>query len=489
MPETLNGKQVFSLQEVALSIKETLANKFTYSFWIKAELNKLNFYRHSGHCYPELVEKSGGKVIAQMRSNLWRDDYARINQSFLNTLNEPLKDGIKILFLAKIEFHPEYGLALHILDIDPGFTLGDLEKEKREAIKKLQSEGIYNKNRLLTLPMLPQRIAIISVETSKGYADFMEVLDHAKRSWGYAFFQMLFPSLLQGDKAVPSILKQLNRIKKVIRHFDAVAIIRGGGGDIGLSCYNNYELAKTIALFPIPVITGIGHATNETVSEMVAFENAITPTRLAEFIIQKFHNFSVPVKQAEEKLISISKRMISDERTKLRAEVKLFRSITENVLLKNKNALKDHVRALYQQSNFIFKSEKENISVSRSQLLKSATAVCRVEQQQLTQLVRSIKKEGNTRLKNSTLTLAQQIKQIRLNVKTTLARWHTEMTALEKNLENISPAKVLKRGYSITRVNGKAITHGHQALPGNILHTTLYEGEVSSTVNSKQNTP
>ena len=185
---------------------------------------------------------------------MWKDDYIKINNTFQKVLKEPLKDGIKILFLASISFDPTYGLALRIIDIDPGYTLGDLEREKQETIKKLQDEGIFNKNKTLKLPLLPQRIAVISVETSKGYADFLKVID--TNSWGYKFFHLLFPSLLQGEKAVEGIINQLRRIRKVRSHFDVVAIIRGGGGDIGLSCYNSFILAKEIALFPIPVITG-----------------------------------------------------------------------------------------------------------------------------------------------------------------------------------------------------------------------------------------
>ena len=314
MAEDINGRKIFSLYEVTRSIQKTIADRYKDAYWIKAEMNKLNFYRQSGHCYPELVEKHDGKVIAQIRSNLWKDDYLRINSMFQRVLNEPLKEGIKILFLATISFHPEHGMTLRIMDVDPSFTLGDLEREKQETIKKLRSDGIYQKNKDLILPMLPQRIAIISVQTSKGYADFLSVLSSAGSSWQYKFFHLLFPSLLQGDKAIQAIIYQLRQIRKVVRHFDVVAIIRGGGGDIGLSCYNNYELAREIALFPIPVITGIGHATNETVVEMIAYENAITPTKLAEFLIQKFHDFSTPIKNAQERIIDKSRKLLSDRR-------------------------------------------------------------------------------------------------------------------------------------------------------------------------------
>src|SRR5690606_8335154 len=305
--------KIFTLSQVAAKIKKTLAERYSQSYWIKAEMNKLNLYQHSGHCYPDLVEKRNGKVISQIRANLWQSDYQNINKRFLEVLKEPLKDGIKILFLARIHFHSAHGLSLQIIDIDPSFTLGDLEQEKQETIKKLNAEGVFKLNKSRKLALLPQRIAVISVETSKGYEDFLSVLN--QNSWNYAFFCYLFPSILQGDKAVNGIIGQLERIKKVLTHFDAVVIIRGGGGDIGLSSFNQYKLSKAIAEFPLPVLTGIGHTANETVSEMVSYYNAITPTKLAEFLIQKFHNFSVPIKEAEQKVIDLSLRFLHDTKS------------------------------------------------------------------------------------------------------------------------------------------------------------------------------
>src|SRR5690625_4414591 len=143
MAEETEERKIYSLSFVAKSIQKTLAKRYTQAYWIKAEINKLNYYQHSGHCYPELVEKKQGRIRTQLRSTLWKNDFQRINKSFLKLLREPLKDGIKVLIYATIEFHPEYGLSLHILDIDPAFTLGDLEKEKQESIKKLKQKGVF----------------------------------------------------------------------------------------------------------------------------------------------------------------------------------------------------------------------------------------------------------------------------------------------------------------------------------------------------------
>src|SRR5687768_8413521 len=152
MPDNISDKKVFSLLEVTASIQKTISARYKSSFWVKAEMNKLNYYPHSGHCYPDLVEKWEGKIIAQIKSTLWKDDFARINDNFLKLVKTPLKDGIKMLFCAKITFDPVHGLALRIVDIDPAFSLGELEREKQESISMLQKEGIFNRNRSLAFP-------------------------------------------------------------------------------------------------------------------------------------------------------------------------------------------------------------------------------------------------------------------------------------------------------------------------------------------------
>ena len=181
---------------------------------------------------------------------------------------------------------------------------------------------------------------------------------------GLSVFYPVVPALLQGDRAAADIARQLNRIRKVASHFDVVAIIRGGGGDVGLSCYNNYELAKTICEFPLPVLTGIGHSTNETVSEMVSHMNAITPTKLAEYLIQLFHNFSVPVGEAEKLLMEWSRRLLADENLALQRELRLFRSVTETSLLRSRQALKEQTVVLKSESRTVVKDQRQLLTQS-----------------------------------------------------------------------------------------------------------------------------
>lgn len=464
MAEMVNDRKVFSLREVMQSIQRTLSGRYATSFWVKAEMNKLNFYAHSGHCYPELLEKEHEKVIAQVRANIWKDDFIRINARFIEILKEPLKDGIKILFLATISFHEVYGLSLNISDIDPAYTLGDLEQEKQETIARLRKENLFDKNKLLRPALLPQRIAIISVETSKGYADFLKVI--GQNQWDYHFFHLLFPALLQGEKAVASIRLQLQRIRKVTAHFDMVAIIRGGGGDIGLSCYNNYLLAREIALFPLPVITGIGHATNETVCELIAFQNAITPTKIAEYLLQQFHNFSVPVQQAEEKITDKAQRMVTEEKGKLQSAAKYFRSLAGNQLIQGNHAIREQGRALVQHTRHMLQQQKEQHRATGERLIREAHNLLAKEKEW--------NRSAGEGLRKGSVLLQQ--------------KESAALENMEKNIRNMDPKNVLRRGYSITLLNGRSVRSCNQVKEGDHIKTVLFQGTVISQVQSSHQT-
>lgn len=450
--------KIFSLLDVTRSIQKTLTERYSSSFWIRAEMNKLNHYPHSGHCYPDLVEKKDGKVIAQIRSTLWKDDYLRINHNFLQVVRTPLRDGITILFCARINFDSVHGLSLNITDIDPVFSLGELEREKQETIAKLKSELIFDRNRSLQLPLAPKRIAVISVQTSKGYADFLNVID--QNSWNYKFFYVLFPSLLQGEKAVDSIISQLNRIRKVIRHFDVVAIIRGGGGEVGLSCFNNYTLSREIALFPIPVITGIGHATNETVVEMISHKNAITPTDLGNYLIERFHEFAGPVHQAEEILAERARRMIMEERLKFRNTAKYFRSVTGNILVRNHHTIENDSNALVRVTNQILQAEKESQEGMIYEFRRGALTFCNHRKLDIYQCALNLKKDFTSVIRSE----------------------GNLLNHLERSVANMSPEKVLRRGYSITTVNGKTVQSIKDIKTGDVLNTILIDGTVASDV-------
>lgn len=472
--------QIFSLLHVTQSIERTLGNRYGSPFWVKAEMNRLNFYSHSGHCYPDLVERHDGILCAQIRSVLWKDDYQRINAGFMRVLKEPLKDGINILFLARIQFDPVYGLSLRILDIDPDYSLGELEREKQETIRRLISEKLFDENRHKHLPKLPQRIAVISVETSKGFSDFREIID--RNPWGYRIFYMLFPALLQGENAVPSILGQFERIRKVLSHFDAVAIIRGGGGDVGLSCYNHYDLARTTATFPIPVITGIGHSTNETVTEMVAFKNAITPTDLAGFLIQEFHNFSVPLKDAVNTLMLLPLKLTTEAKNSGTNLTKYFGAVALHRIVSSR-------RDQFEQSSALVRLSADMVNSSRDQLLRMIPAagsgsawITRNAESGLREAMVLIAARCRRKLDQQNIECLNVVSRKRLACMNLLQQQKQGLGHVQKTISILNPEAVLNRGYSITLLNNKSIGNVEKVRTGDTITTLFARGKIISKV-------
>lgn len=454
--------EVLTLSMLTAGISRVFKESFPHSFWVKAEIAKLNHYPGSGHCYPSLVEKEKGTIKAEMRSTIWANDFLRINQKFLMITKEPLKGGIQILFRAMVKYHPVYGLSLQISDIDPSYTLGEMAREKNETIIKLKNEGLFDRNRLLPIPLLPQRIAIISVDTSKGFSDFINIIN--KNPWGYQFSFRLFPALLQGDKAVESISNQLREISRVADQFDVLVIIRGGGGDVGLNCYDNYQLSKEVALCPLPVLTGIGHSTNETVVEMIAAHNKITPTDVAYFLIQYFHNFSARLDDSRSRISKLSWEILEEEKRR-------WGEITNRLLLQTGNHMsleKNRLRAVSSRA----------ITGSRTMLAENNHDI-RMATSRLSFKPSLIIREKQSELKNKSDWFAMRIHYL-------MAQYKQSVSILEEKIQLLDPEHILKRGFSITYLDKKPLTDSGGLNPGDTILTKLYKGIIYSEIKSKK---
>ncbi len=342
--DIFNDRPVYTLSDISKSLQSIISKTYNQPYYIKAEIIKLNYYPRTGHCYPELAEKEDEKIKAQMRAIIWSSQYKTINERFKKITGDIIKEGITILCLASIEYSPQYGLALHIQDIEPTFTLGEMAKSKIAVIERLKKEGIFNANKKMQLPLIPKRIAIISIETSKGYSDFMITL--LQNNWNYKFDCQLFPAILQGEKAITTITEQLAVIRSRITEFDCVVIIRGGGGDVGLSCYDHYQLAREVAIFPIPVLSGIGHSTNETVTEMVAYANKITPTEVAYFLIQKFHDFSILIEDFQNFILKTAADRIKNDFINMDNNARLIKLFSKQIIEKQQTIIDNYIKQL-----------------------------------------------------------------------------------------------------------------------------------------------
>lgn len=272
-----------SLYELNSRIRQSVEEAFPSPVWVRAEISELK-ENANGHAYLELVEKDGNRIVAKTKAMCWRNTYAMLKPFFREKTGQPLAVGMKVLFACEVNFHEQYGFSLLINDVDPAFTLGDMARQRQETIRRLRQEGVFDMNRSLTVPPLPQRIAVISSATAAGFGDFEHQLKRNEQ--GYVFYTHLFPAVMQGERTSSSIIAALERIYVHAELFDVVVIIRGGGATADLNSFDNYELATNCAQFPLPIITGIGHLRDTCVLDMVANVCAKTPTAVAEYLYQ-----------------------------------------------------------------------------------------------------------------------------------------------------------------------------------------------------------
>lgn len=288
-----------ALSELQRLVRTALDERFPLPLWISAEIAELKV-NYSGHCYLELVEKGGDNGIptAQARAVVWRSHYPRIAADFEAATGRPLAAGMRILARASVSYHELYGFSLRIIDIDPSYTLGEMERLRQETIDRLRREGVWEMNRSLAMPLPVQRVAVVSSAQAAGYRDFRKELERSP----YRIEHRLFDAFMQGEAAEDSIIAALCAVADAEEPFDAVAILRGGGSASDLNCFNSYRLCSYVAQFPLPVITGIGHDKDTSVADMVAHTPLKTPTAVAVWLSERAAQAAVRLDEASQRL-------------------------------------------------------------------------------------------------------------------------------------------------------------------------------------------
>ncbi|MBQ1953012.1 MAG: exodeoxyribonuclease VII large subunit [Alistipes sp.] len=319
-----------TLSQLQQRIKAAVEQSLPLPQWVVAEISELKV-NYSGHCYLELVEKSeptrGGAPIprAQVRAVIWRQQYAMLSSYFHAETGSKLASGMKIMAKVIVSYHELYGLSLQITDLDPSYTLGEVERQRQMTIAQLQADGVWDLNREEPMPLLVQRVAVVSSGAAAGYRDFCNELS----AGGYAFRVELFDAVMQGQAAEESLCQALERVAQRVAQFDAVVIIRGGGSASDLSCFNSYRLCSYVAQFPLPVITGIGHDKDVSVADMVAHTPLKTPTAVAAWLTERMARQDGWLEEAAVRLMQLAQSATERERVRLERHSAELHSLAE----------------------------------------------------------------------------------------------------------------------------------------------------------------
>jgi exodeoxyribonuclease VII large subunit len=448
-----------SLTELQLIIKDSLYMALPDMYWVMAEISEIK-ENYNGHCYLELVEKHPDEVSirSRVKAVIWSNRFRFLKSFFENSTGESLREGLKILVRVKIEYHEIYGLSLVINDIDPAFTLGEMALKRQQILKKLEEDGVLTMNKDLDFPVVPQKIAVISSRNAAGYTDFMKHL--TGNSYGYVFYTALIETPMQGNETEAGVINALEKIAGHLELFDLAVIIRGGGSQTDLSWFDNYNIAYYITQFPLPVITGIGHEKDLSVTDIVAYKSLKTPTAVADYLIECMSNaenrlieMSNEIIEKSQLILEESKIRIDSSRLKLipvaRAMISEFKEELSGIIIDTINTGKEYImRAGLFPANH------------KSRLISGA--------------------KTNLSVNSSLLTGKKQ--NLVSHLKSFLFNFNNKMAVLDNSLKILDPENVLKRGYTITSLNGKIIKKRIQLKKDDLINTRFTDGTVNSKV-------
>lgn len=359
---------VISLYELNNLVRGVIANTFTQSFWIRAEMSDVRVAQN-GHCYLEFIEKDSKNrnIIAKARGSIWTNVFRLLKAYFESETGQAFSSGLKVLVQVSVEFHELYGYSLNVHNIDPTYTLGDQARNRALILKQLEEEGVLTLNKELELATITNRIAVISSPTAAGYEDFCNQLEN--NTDGFVFYAHLFPAIMQGERTEESIISALDRIYEHVDKFDAVIIIRGGGATSELSSFDSYLLAANCAQFPLPIITGIGHERDDTVLDIVAHTRAKTPTAVAEFLIKRIQSAAIAMYELQESIITSTNRKLTEETVFLNTLATHFSYIIKDNTKDQLNKINTFTERLKNATKRVIQEEKHRLT-NKEQFLK-----------------------------------------------------------------------------------------------------------------------
>lgn len=430
------GETAISLVEFNRRIGGLLHDASVQRCWVVAETSDVR--QSGGHCYLELVQKDAqtGQTLARMRGIVWASVYARLRCEFERATGQPFASGMNVMVEVSANFHEQYGLSVVITGINPTYTLGDMARQRLEILNRLRSEGIIDMNKQLPWADVAQRVAVISAAGAAGYGDFMNQL-HNNPS-GIKFYTCLFPAVMQGQSTVTSVIAALERINDYADLFDCVVIIRGGGSTSDLNSFDNYDLAANVAQFPLPVICGIGHDRDNTVVDSVASVRVKTPTAAAEWLLDRAQSALDHVNALTDMVVDSATQMLSGARQQLAYFTSGIPLMADNIVVRH-----------------------------RARLQQIAAAIPVV---------------AARRIDGAGKDLAFASQRLAMAARQCVANERQRVTGLEKQVELLSPDRVLRRGYSLTLRDGHVVTSASSLRAGDSLVTRFADGERTSVV-------
>ena len=429
-----------TLSQLQKRIENALTSSLEPSYWVVAEISELKV-NNNGHCYLELVEKSGNSHLpkAKARAAIWANKYDILNPIFEQQTGSSLKSGMMVLVNVRITFHAAYGLSYIIENIDPTYTLGDIERQRQKTIEQLQNDGIFDMNKQAETDSIFKKIAVISSSNAAGYTDFMKEIEG--NMFGYKYDIHLYNTVMQGDAVTSSVLKSLDDIHSYNENntnYDIVVIIRGGGSTSDLACFDSYDIANYVAQFPIPILSGIGHEKDISVVDMVAHKSLKTPTAVAQHIVETTRSYELQLNEYLSQVYNHGNMFISYNKELLYKRGNDINNASANAISQTKNKIDSLLNSLTRSAYNVISNQHQRLIYNDAQLTNVAK-----------------------------LSIISQYNKIKL---------------LESNIEQFNPSRILSMGYSIVKINNQSVNSIEEIKENDSITIQCVDGKLNGTL-------
>ncbi len=433
-------EEFFSVSELNTLIRDVVTAGIPQAVWVCGEIQSYDRNKGKQHAFFELVEKSVGthEVKARVGLVIWANTRPRIEAILKKAENAfELKDDIEVKFLCKVDFYPGFGqIRLIVENIDPVYTLGKIAQDRQKLIAELSQSGVFEKNKQLGVSPVPLNIGLITAFDSAAYNDFMDELVKS----GYAFSVHMAKAVMQGKNCAPSVCAALKALSDM-DGLDVVVITRGGGSIAELACFDSKEIALAVASLRYPVVTGIGHEINTSITDLAANTFAKTPTAAAQVLVNRVRMFTTSLDELWCR----------------------FKESVLEALHGRRVCLKDAAIDL-QTGVRLFMTVRREYNARLAQRLKVAPVRAWTGQRQ---------------------GLVRFSEQLKKTIQLRLVTAKTKIGHCQKLVDLASPKNILKRGFSITRSqDGRAVMSASALAEGQVLDTELADGKFVSIVST-----
>ncbi|MCW3464596.1 exodeoxyribonuclease VII large subunit [Chitinophaga nivalis] len=472
----MHASPAIKLSVLTSRIQQALATVFEeQTYWVMADVTSYSYYAQKGYHYFDLVEKDtqAGGMVAKVSGVAWGNGATRIKEFEIVT-GQMFRNDIHVLVKVSVSYHPVHGLRITLLDIDTSFTIGLLEQQKQQTLARLLTEcadfirkagdRYITRNNQLPLPPVIQRIAVVTSNNSAGYQDFLHTLEH--NHFGYTFQVEGYFTVVQGEAKAELIQQQLINIYQSGKTYDVVVMIRGGGAQTDFLIFDTFILGRAVAKFPVPVLTGIGHQKNETITDLMAHTATKTPTRVAELIIAHNRAFEESVTNLQQMILIRSQQLCA-------AHFQALSFLNASVI---------------NQARTLVASHKEELNNFNQVILHTASATLSQHQRRLMTLSGMVLSKPRALVAGRLQDLDHQAGRLRSFSRMFLQNKAAQLAHYDTLFKIMSPDNILKRGFAMISLDGKILRDAQTLSPGSQVQIHLQDALLDATITAKNNT-